>query len=76
MRVWFSRTDLRSAQDVTGHAGLPTCCWPSVDHRIDWILGTPDLRFTDFEIIRTKASDHLPQAVTVTVPEAAASSLQ
>lgn len=67
MRVWFGRTDLRSAQDVTGHAGEPTCCWPSVDHRIDWILGTPELRFSDFVIRRTQASDHLPQAVTVTL---------
>lgn len=67
MRVWFSRTDLRSAQDVTGHSALPTCCWPDVDHRIDWILGTPDVRFSGFSIPRTTASDHLPQAVTVTV---------
>lgn len=67
MRVWFGETELRSAQDVTGHSELPTCCWPTVDHRIDWVLGTPELRFTDFAIIRTTASDHLPQAVTVRV---------
>lgn len=35
------------------------------DHQIDYIFVSPDLHFSDFEIPRTTASDHLPLVVTI-----------
>ncbi|MBW8010554.1 MAG: hypothetical protein FVQ83_04825 [Chloroflexi bacterium] len=38
------------------------------DHQIDYIWATDDLTFTDFEIIQSMASDHLPLVVTIEIP--------
>ncbi len=38
------------------------------DHQIDYIFVTPDLRYSDFVIRSTMASDHLPLAVTIELP--------
>ncbi len=38
------------------------------DHQIDYIFVTSDLGYSDFSIPDTKASDHLPLAVTITLP--------
>ncbi|MGK5552894.1 endonuclease/exonuclease/phosphatase family protein [Actinomadura kijaniata] len=35
--------------------------------RIDWIFGTDDVRFSDFRIGDSRASDHFPIAVTATI---------
>jgi endonuclease/exonuclease/phosphatase family metal-dependent hydrolase len=63
----FEEAGLESAQDATGHGGLFTAPSDQPRHRIDWIFGTPDLRFEGFAIPRTTASDHLPLAVTVSL---------
>ena len=57
-----------SAQDVTGHGAEFTVPSDDPDNRVDWIFGTPDLTFSDFEILdQVTASDHLPLVVTVAV---------
>ncbi|MFC6881769.1 MULTISPECIES: endonuclease/exonuclease/phosphatase family protein [Actinomadura] len=35
--------------------------------RLDWVFGTDDLLFSDYEVPRSKASDHYPVAVTVRI---------
>ncbi|MEU5879736.1 endonuclease/exonuclease/phosphatase family protein [Spirillospora sp. NPDC047279] len=35
--------------------------------RIDWIFGTDDLMFTDYEVTPSEASDHYPVGVTVRI---------
>ncbi len=64
----FGAAGLVSAQDVTGNGELTTSASPkhAID-RVDWIFGTGDLRFSDFAITKTEASDHLPLAVTVSL---------
>lgn len=64
---WFDGTDLVSAQDVAGDPAWNTSPALNPDHRIDWILGTPDLEFSDAAVPRTLASDHLPVFATVRV---------
>jgi endonuclease/exonuclease/phosphatase family metal-dependent hydrolase len=64
----FEAAGLISAQDITGHSDLFTFDSVNPSRRIDWIFGTPDLSFSDFVISQTTASDHLPLAVTVTLP--------
>jgi endonuclease/exonuclease/phosphatase family metal-dependent hydrolase len=63
----FETAGLLSAQDVTGSAALYTFSSTDPHERIDWIFGSPDVTFSDFEIPQTTASDHLPLAVTVTL---------
>lgn len=62
---------LVSAQDVAGDPALLTAFLPDPDRRIDWIFGTGDVVFSDFQIPTSAASDHLPLVVTVTVPSTA-----
>lgn len=57
---WFDDTGLVSAQDSQSEPPSDTSPAGSPDHRIDWILGTPDLVFSDVEVPETTASDHLP----------------
>jgi endonuclease/exonuclease/phosphatase family metal-dependent hydrolase len=38
------------------------------DHQVDYIWASPDLRFSDFEIPQTTASDHLPLVATISIP--------
>lgn len=58
-----------SAQDVTGHGGEFTSPTPVADNRVDWIWGTPDVKFSDFAIQKdVVTSDHFPLVVTVTIP--------
>jgi endonuclease/exonuclease/phosphatase family metal-dependent hydrolase len=64
---WFDGTDLVSAQDEAGDPAWNTSPALNADHRIDWILGTPDLTFSDAAVPQTLASDHLPVFVTVSV---------
>ncbi len=63
----FETGGMLSAQDVAGDPELFTFSSTRPDRRIDWIFGSPDVTFSDFEIPQTTASDHLPLAVTVTV---------
>lgn len=60
----FLTAGFQSAQDVTGHGAEFTTVGGD---RVDWIFGTPDLRFSDF-LIRSDVttSDHHPLMVTVT----------
>ncbi len=60
----FVSAGLVSAQDETGRGDLPTS-WQD-GTRIDYIFATPDLVLLDFARPFSKASDHLPLAVTVT----------
>ncbi|WP_067475995.1 endonuclease/exonuclease/phosphatase family protein [Actinomadura hibisca] len=55
-------TRLRSA----GLGGDPVPTTPGGE-RIDWIFGTDDLLFTDYEVAKSDASDHYPVAVTVRI---------
>jgi endonuclease/exonuclease/phosphatase family metal-dependent hydrolase len=61
----FIREGLRSAQEVAGEGDLPT--FPSTGELIDHILATPDLSLSGFARPFSRASDHLPLAVTVSV---------
>ena len=64
---WFDGTDLVSAQDEAGDPAWNTSPALNPDHRIDWILGTPDLTFGAAVVPPTLASDHLPLFATVGV---------
>lgn len=58
----FRAAGFQSAQDVTGHGDQFT----TATDRVDWIFGTPDLVFTDFEVMAdVTVSDHHPLVVTV-----------
>ncbi len=61
----FLDAGLTSAQDATGKADLLTFSSAEPVERIDWIFGTAEFSFKDFEIPSTQASDHLPLLVTV-----------
>lgn len=57
--------------DISSILGVPPtytyyAAYP--DHQIDYIWASPDLNFSDFSIIQTTASDHLPLIVTITLP--------
>jgi endonuclease/exonuclease/phosphatase family metal-dependent hydrolase len=57
-----------SAQDVTGHEADLTSPTPVATNRIDYIWGTPDLRFSDFAVLSdVVVSDHFPLVVTVSL---------
>jgi endonuclease/exonuclease/phosphatase family metal-dependent hydrolase len=56
---------LASAQDATGHSGLLTSPTDRPRYRVDWIFGTPDVAFQDFQRPEVRTSDHYPLAVTV-----------
>ena len=68
----FLDAGLISVQDAIGGPCEPSAFEPNPDKpcdRPDWIFATPDLELSAFEITRTPASDHLPLAVTVAVPQ-------
>jgi endonuclease/exonuclease/phosphatase family metal-dependent hydrolase len=57
--------------DISAEIGpLPHYTYYSAypDHQIDYIWTSPDLRFSDFEIPQTTASDHLPLVTTIRLP--------
>ncbi len=59
---------LVSAQDVTGHGAELTSPTPLATNRIDYVWGTPDLRFSDFAVLSdVVVSDHFPLVVTITL---------
>jgi endonuclease/exonuclease/phosphatase family metal-dependent hydrolase len=62
---WFDDTGLVSAQESWGGVVRDTSPAHDPDHRIDWILGTPDLVFSEVSVPATTASDHLPVFTTV-----------
>ncbi len=62
--VRFLHVGLVSAQDEAGLGNLPTS-WQD-DTRIDYIFATADLALSGFTRPSSRASDHLPLAVTVT----------
>lgn len=63
----FVDAGLVSVQDAIGDRCLSTVTDPPGPcQRSDWIFATPDLALGDFAIGTTRASDHLPVAVTVT----------
>lgn len=64
----FLDAGLVSVQDQIGDPCQPSSFEPKPDKpcdRPDWIFATPDLGLTNFAIVRTDASDHLPLTVTV-----------
>ncbi len=63
----FLKSGLVSAQDVTGNPTLLTFSSAEPVERIDWIFATPEIEFSDFRIVPTYASDHLPVSVNFTV---------
>jgi endonuclease/exonuclease/phosphatase family metal-dependent hydrolase len=65
--VLYLQAGLTSAQDATGNPDLLTFSSFDPVERIDWIFGTAEIQFSNFEIPATTASDHLPLAVTVNV---------
>lgn len=67
LEPWFDGTGLRSAQDEAGDPAWNTSPALDADHRIDWLLVTPDLEVTGAAVPETLASDHRPVAVTVLV---------
>ncbi|MBX6767980.1 MAG: endonuclease/exonuclease/phosphatase family protein, partial [Actinomadura rubrobrunea] len=62
IRRMLDGTELRSA--AFGGDLSPTTAG---GERFDWVFGTDDLTFTDYEVIRSRASDHYPIAVTVRI---------
>jgi endonuclease/exonuclease/phosphatase family metal-dependent hydrolase len=66
----FLDAGLVSVQDQIGDPCEPTATEPDPEEpcdRVDWIFVTQDVEPTGFEIVETRASDHLPLAVTVTI---------
>jgi len=55
-------TELRSA--AFGGDPSPTT---AAGERVDWIFGTDDLMFSDYQVVRSRASDHYPVVVTVRI---------
>lgn len=65
----FLDAGLVSAQDTAGDPSASTARDPtSPTDRVDWIWGTPDLTFEEFEIPASEASDHLPLVTDVSLP--------
>ena len=67
----FLDAGLVSVQDEIGDPCEPTAFEPEPDKpcdRPDWVFATPDLDPSEFLIVRTPASDHLPIAVAFTLP--------
>ncbi|MEQ8675907.1 MAG: endonuclease/exonuclease/phosphatase family protein [Aggregatilineales bacterium] len=54
-----------SAQDDVGDPEATTYSSTRSLFRVDWIFGTSDITFVDFDIPQTTASDHLPLVATV-----------
>ncbi len=57
--------------DISREIGQqPTYTYSSFhpDHQIDYIFASPDLGYSDFGILATTASDHLPVVTTITLP--------
>lgn len=64
-RLW-NDAGFGSAQDLAGQSAAFTVPSDRPDNRVDWIFGTPDLAFSQFQIVsQVTASDHLPLVVTV-----------
>jgi endonuclease/exonuclease/phosphatase family metal-dependent hydrolase len=66
----FLEAGLVSVQDEVGDPCEPTAFEPKPEKpcdRPDWIFATPDLALSDFVIVASPASDHLPVVVTVTI---------
>jgi len=66
----FTDAGLVSAQDAVGDPGASTARDPEFPgNRVDWIWASPDLVLSDFAIVQTRASDHLPLMVTVSLAD-------
>jgi endonuclease/exonuclease/phosphatase family metal-dependent hydrolase len=65
---WFDSTGLVSVLDESDLSDTNTSPAIEPDHRVDWLIISPDLEFRDAEIPRTLASDHLPVFATITLP--------
>jgi endonuclease/exonuclease/phosphatase family metal-dependent hydrolase len=64
----FEGAGLISAQDRAGQGSQSSATHPtSPGDRPDWIFGSPDLVFSDFDIGRSSPSDHRPLTVAVTL---------
>lgn len=62
----FFDAGFRSAQDEAGRGASSTARDPMFPgDRPDWILGSPDLTFSNFAIVASNASDHRLLVVTV-----------
>ena len=65
----FETAGFVSAQDQAGMGAIATASRPKFPgDRVDWIFGTADLSFSSFLVGSSDASDHLPLAVTVSLP--------
>lgn len=64
----FGRAGFHSSQDTTGNGSLSSATSPNFPgDRVDWIFGTKDVAFSDFNIVAADASDHRPLEVTATI---------
>jgi endonuclease/exonuclease/phosphatase family metal-dependent hydrolase len=65
----FLDAGLVSAQDTAGDPSASTARDPNFPgDRVNWIWGTTDLTFEEFEILASEASDHLPLVADVSLP--------
>lgn len=64
---WFDGTGLISAEESAAGSLTPTAPAQDPERKIDWLLGSPDLVFSDAGVVDTLASDHLPVFATVEV---------
>ncbi|MDX2140200.1 MAG: endonuclease/exonuclease/phosphatase family protein [Chloroflexota bacterium] len=66
--VMLESAGLVSGQDVTGNGGLNTFIAFEPFWRLDYIFGSPDIRFVSSAVPSSLASDHLPVVVEITLP--------
>jgi endonuclease/exonuclease/phosphatase family metal-dependent hydrolase len=59
---------LVSGQDAIGNAALNTFIAFDPFIRIDYVMGSPDVRFISSDVPRSLASDHLPVVVEIALP--------
>jgi endonuclease/exonuclease/phosphatase family metal-dependent hydrolase len=57
-----------SGQDVTGNGALDTFIAFDPFLRLDWLFGSPDIRFIQSRVPESIASDHLPVVVEIALP--------
>jgi endonuclease/exonuclease/phosphatase family metal-dependent hydrolase len=67
LEPWFDGTGLISAEESASESLTPTAPAGDPERKIDWLLGSPDLVFSDADVPETLASDHLPVFATVEV---------
>ncbi len=64
----LSRAGLVNVAAEIGTPPIRTSPSNDLRHQIDYIWASPDLHYSDLEIIQSTASDHLPVIATITLP--------